>query len=80
VGSTLFNVGEFPVLPWNSIPWSTTDWIFLISGVVAAVAVIGIARYVARQEERRQHDTIEREVQEWVEAIIGDLDSEGRRT
>ncbi len=66
-----------PVFGWDLIAWSTTEWIFLGIGVAAAVGVIGAAYYLARQEEQAERDTVEREVREWVDAIIGELE-EGR--
>ncbi len=75
--STSTYIDAPPAFGWDLIAWSTTEWVFLAVGVAAAAGVIGAAYYLARQEEQAERDTVEQEVREWVDAIIGELE-EGR--
>jgi hypothetical protein len=73
------NIEEPPVFGWDLIAWSSAEWTFLAFGVLAAIAVIGTAYYLERYDRERERETVEREVREWVNAIIGHLDSDTRR-
>jgi hypothetical protein len=42
--------------------------------------VIGIAHYVERYGKEAERESVEREVRDWVNTIIGDLDAKGRGT
>ncbi len=76
-GSIATQIDSPPVFGWDLIAWSLTEWLFLAFGIAAAAGVVGTAYYLARQEEQAERDTVEREVREWVDAIIGELE-EGR--
>ncbi len=73
------NIEEPPVFGWDLIAWSHLEWAFLALGVAAAIAVIGTAYYLEQQDRKRERETVEREVRDWVNSIIGNLDSETRR-
>ncbi|MFQ5756820.1 MAG: hypothetical protein ACE5H7_12145 [Acidiferrobacterales bacterium] len=74
------NIEQPPVFGWDLIAWSSAEWAFLAAGIVTAIAVIGIAYYVERYGKEAERESVEREVRDWVNAIIGQLDAKGRRT
>ena len=74
------NIEQPPVFGWDLIAWSSAEWAFLAAGIVTAMAVIGIAYYVERYGKEAERESVEREVRDWVNTIIGDLDAKGRGT
>ncbi len=72
------NIEQPPVFGWDLIAWSSAEWTFLAIGIVAAVAVIGAAYYIERYGKEVERESVEREVRDWVNTIIGQLDAKGR--
>lgn len=74
------NIEQPSALGWDLIAWFSWEWAFLGFGIATAIVVIGVAYYIERRDNETERNRIEREVKDWVNAIIGNLDADAHRS